>query len=233
MEMNSKGQAMIIDALFFMLLCGMSAGVLAWASSVYGNEALDAYRYLYLIDTESGAVQQLSAVSYDYNGNKLYWIDQLGRYLDGQFNESDERFKLLLKVWNRTCDMVGSPLVMEVYPEYSYRLGNTSVCNDDVCVDDEHPLIFTCKVGDTSAYESVVDYVVSHKACTGMFEDLGNRSDTLGLPNPLSHLLMFKYGDYSETSCNNVKPEPVYYASPKMIKVCHDRVCDIRTKIYY
>jgi len=65
-----KGQAMIVDALFFLMLTGMAAGVLAWASSVYGNQALDAYKYLYLIDMETSSLQTLTEASYTYKGNE-------------------------------------------------------------------------------------------------------------------------------------------------------------------
>ncbi len=230
--MNSRAQAMIIDALFFLMLTGMAAAVLVWASSVYGNQALDAYKYLYLIDLESSTLQTVSASSYMYKNNELYWIDQLGRYLDGQFNESDDRFKLLLEEWNLTCATAGMPLVLYVYPETA-SAGKTSVCTEDkkICADEEHPLIFTCPVVQnnqkTSALESVLTYMC--KDGTDGYVDLGERAG-----GKYAHLLFLDSNNgILPPSCTSPKTEPPYYASTSISKLTHDRISRMYTKVYY
>ena len=45
-----RGQAVIIDALFFMLICGAAAGILFWASATYGEKSYNAYSYMYIND---------------------------------------------------------------------------------------------------------------------------------------------------------------------------------------
>lgn len=240
-----KGQAMIIDALFFLMLCGMSAAILAWASSVYGNQALDAYKYLYLIDLETSALQTVTESSYVYANNELYWIDQLGRYLDGQFNESDPRFKYLLNEWGWVCNVSGTPLVMYVYPEV-YSVGKTSVCAKDnngnkVCASVDHPLVFTCKFiyeknhkeHVNSTLESVLEYMcgTSGTGTSGIdgYVDLGARAS-----KQYAHLLFLDTNDgFIPDSCTKPKTEPPYYASSKFAKLCHDRICDMYAKVYY
>ncbi len=229
--MNRKAQAMIVDALFFLMLCGMSAAVLAWASSVYGNQALDAYKYLYLIDLETSTLQTVTESSYTYQNNEMYWIDQLGRYIDGQFNETDDRFKLLLDQWNRTCSTAGMPLLIYVYPE-TVSQGKTSVCSSKVCADEDHPLVLTCPIGNetqrSSALESVLTYMC--KDGTSGYVDLGARTK-----NPkYKHLLFLNTNSgVLSSKCQNPKVEPPYYSSTKFAKLCHDRICDMYAKIYY
>ncbi len=238
--MNRKAQAMIIDALFFLMLCGMSAAILAWASSVYGNQALEAYRYLYMIDIESSTVQVLGEISYDYQGNELFWLDQFGRYLEGQFNESDPRFALLLDNWDAVCKMVGNPLMVEVIPE-----DKTSVCvkqkGKEICADREHPIILSCRlereengqVKVTSTLESILNYMTC-EGNPGVYEDLGARTG-----KDYGHMLFMKIRDLEEQDgkCGKdgigIRPEPPYYASPKFTKLCHNNICTFYAKIYY
>ena len=237
---RSRGQAMIIDALFFLMICGMAAAVLAWASSVYGNQALEAYNYLYLSDIQSSTIQVLSETSYYYEGNKLFWMDQFGRYLAGQFNESDNRYALLMDEWDRICSSIGNPIILEIYPET-----RTTVCYGDTCADRNTPIILTCRFSKgtgrgtgtrpTSAVEEVLRYVTCRESdynvqpsSLGLF-DLGARGDP-----DLAHRMFLKVGEPKPSgSCSGLKPEPPFYASPKLAKLCYGGICDMYTKIYY
>ena len=222
-----KGQAMIIDALLFLMLCGMSAAILAWASSVYGNQALDAYNFLYLIDTESGVIQTLGEASYNVSGNQFYLIDQIGRYLDGQFNETDPRFAYMVGNWSKICNVSGMPMVVYIAPE-TYK-GNTSVCYNGVCADGEHPLILTCRIGEgestSSALESVLNYQCNGTAWKTSYIDLGDKAG-----NRYAHYVFLQVSGLPD-NCNT--PEPTYYSSPSFTKMFHDRIANIYTKIYY
>ncbi|GEM_PF-4251821 len=237
---SNKAQAMIIDALFFLMICGMSAAILAWASSIYGNQALEAYNYLYLSDVESSSIQVLSEISYMYKGNKLFWVDQFGRYLAGEFNESDERFKLLIENWDGVCRAVGNPLVIEIYPE-----DKSAVCEGDVCADLQHPIILSCafnktneerypKIVETSAIEEIMKYVTCKNdtnvdlASLGLV-DLGARESP-----DLAHRFFLRTSYPTNGDCDGgIRPEPPYYASPKIAKLCHNSICDVYTKVYY
>ncbi len=243
--MNRKGQAMIIDALFFLMLCGMSAAILAWASSVYGNQALDAYRNLYLIDMESSTIQVLGGTSYSYEGNELFWMDQFGRYLAGQFNETDDRFKLLLDKWREICNTSGNPIEIEILPE-----GKTSVCykgnnkNSEVCAGsysgERHMLILTCPIQKggkrTSSFEEVLNYttcggveVCSNGGGSCDYLDLGAKAG-----EKYKHMLILEIEKPDTGNCEGgIRPEPPYYASPRLAKMCHNFICDMAAKVYY
>ena len=233
-----NGQAMIIDALLFLMICGSSAAILAWASSVYGNEALDAYRNLYMIDVESSVIQVLGRTSYQYEGNEMFWMDQFGRYLEGQFNETDPRFKLLLDQWKEVCNVSGNPLMVEIMPE-----GKTSICAGKVCAGrypgNKNVLILSCPIEDrkSSTFESVLNYTTcggikpALKDCTGTcnYVDIGARAG-----KGYAHMLFLEVEKPDNGACKGgIRPEPPYYASPKLAKTCHSLICDMFAKIYY
>lgn len=119
--MVSRGQAMIIDGLFFLMICGFAAASLLWASSAYGDKSYEAYKYIYMTDYASAAIVTLSNLDYEYvQGSQSIqraWLDELGAYMLGEFNETGPRYTQMLDKWTALCEQAPAPLVMIVYSE--------------------------------------------------------------------------------------------------------------------
>jgi len=134
--MAMKAQAVVIDALFFLMICGFAATVLLWAGNVYGNKVFDAYRYMYLNDYETSAMQVLSALEYtDDSGVQRAWLNDLGGFMLGYFNESDPpgRYEVFLSKWDEVCLQAPAPLLLTVFSSGKVQRGSQ-----------ELPLYFSC-----------------------------------------------------------------------------------------
>ena len=120
----SKGQAMVIDGLFFLMICGVAAATLMWAGSVYGNKSFEAYRYIYMTDYTSGALQVLSQLDYSYSvpGGaptlvKTNFFTEMGKYMQGEFDESDARYDAMMKQWNTLCEQSPAPILLTLFTD--------------------------------------------------------------------------------------------------------------------
>ena len=109
-----KGQAVVIDAIFFMLVCGMAATALFWAGSVYGNKTYEAYKYMYLNDYETSMIAVLGEMSYKDGDTVRYWMTELGEYMKGTFNESSNRYTLLQENFQKLCVQAPAPVLLIV-----------------------------------------------------------------------------------------------------------------------
>ena len=119
-----KAQAVVIDGLFFLMICGFAASSLLWAGSMYGDKSFDAYRYIYMADYTSGALTVLSQFDYEYTVAgvpqpiKAAWLDELGAYMNGEFDEGNVRYTVMIGHWKTLCLQSPAPLLMTVFTEY-------------------------------------------------------------------------------------------------------------------
>lgn len=117
-----KGQAMVFDGLFFLMICGFAAAALLWAGSTYGDKSFEAYRYIYMSNYVSGSVAVLSNLEYEYTvGSDTVlksWLDELGAYMLGEFDESSDRYAHLQSSWGELCEQAPTPLLLTVFTEY-------------------------------------------------------------------------------------------------------------------
>lgn len=109
-----KGQAVVIDAIFFMLVCGMAASALFWAGSVYGNKTYEAYKYMYLHDYETSMIAVLGEMSYKDGETIRYWMHELGEYMKGTFDREHERYTLLEENFRKLCIQAPAPVLLIV-----------------------------------------------------------------------------------------------------------------------
>lgn len=121
---RSRGQAMVIDGLFFLMLCGLAAATLIWAGSTYGDKSFEAYRYIYMTDYTSGALQTLSQLDYEYwigpnvdDFRKTSFLEELGKYMKGEYDEIDPRYDLMYSKWESLCLQAPAPLLLTTYTE--------------------------------------------------------------------------------------------------------------------
>ncbi|MCK4327711.1 MAG: hypothetical protein KAW41_04510 [Candidatus Diapherotrites archaeon] len=150
-----RGQAVVIDGLFFLMICGFAAATLLWAGSVYGDKSFEAYRYIYMTDYTGGAMAVLSNLDYEYTVSiggssaavKAAWLDELGSYMLGEFNETDARYKVMRGHWDTLCSQAPAPLLLTVYSEYEGTARGTQ----------EEPLYFACGEGDRSLLKALED----------------------------------------------------------------------------
>jgi len=123
------GQAMVIDGLFFLLICGFAASVLLWAVSVYGDKSFEAYRYIYMTDYASSSISVLSQLDYEYTVTgvtvKASWLDELGAFMVGEFIAPSPRHDALIKAWESLCDQAPAPLLLTVFTEYENAVVGT------------------------------------------------------------------------------------------------------------
>ncbi|MFC2174408.1 hypothetical protein ACFLQ2_00875 [archaeon] len=125
-----RGQAMVFDAIFFLMICGLAAAVLLWAGSVYGNKSFEAYRYIYFSDYVGSSVVALSNLEYEYDigGGAVLkpWLNEMGSYMRGDFNSTSGRYALLNSQWEELCEQSPTPLLLTLYSESDgVRVGDT------------------------------------------------------------------------------------------------------------
>lgn len=136
----SRGQAMVMDGLFFLMLCGLAAATLMWAGSVYGNKSFEAYRYIYMTDYASGALQVLSQLDYGYSAGagggtvKANFLNEMGKYMQGEFNESDARYGLMVGKWETLCKQSPAPILLTIYTD----------ARDAACGTRDKPIYLSC-----------------------------------------------------------------------------------------
>jgi len=93
--MNNKGQAAVMDALFFMMICSVAATLLFYVSSIYGQS----------ID------QQVSAIyNFEYTGNALialqgadnydFWNELKKKVLNKGGSEAKKHIKDNINIWD-------------------------------------------------------------------------------------------------------------------------------------
>lgn len=93
--MNNKGQAAVMDALFFMMICSVAATLLFYVSSIYGQS----------ID------QQVSAIyNFEYTGNALvalqgadnydFWNELKDKVLNEDGEKAREHINSNRDIWN-------------------------------------------------------------------------------------------------------------------------------------
>lgn len=114
MDVNNKAQAMVMDALFLLMIAGFASASLLWASNIYGNKSFEAYKYMYLNDYETSALAVLSALEYNDAGVARYWLDELGRFMKGEFNETHNRYTLFVNHWQMLCEQSPAPMLLTV-----------------------------------------------------------------------------------------------------------------------
>ena len=138
------GQAMVVDGLFFLMICGFAASVLLWASSVYGDKSFEAYRYIYMTDYTSSSLAVLSQLDYEYVVGqppvkvKASWLDELGMFMTGEFDNKSVRYDALQGRWESLCDQAPAPLLLTVFTEYENAVVGSRAA----------PLYFACGKGD-------------------------------------------------------------------------------------
>ncbi|MBN3037613.1 MAG: hypothetical protein JW834_04150 [Candidatus Diapherotrites archaeon] len=120
-----RGQAVIVDAIFFLMICGMAAAGILWAGSVYGQKSFAAYSYMYLNDYETSALAVLSATEYkDGAGVSRAWLKELGDFMLDKYNETDPPGRYdnpgggmdsLLEGWESVCYAAPAPMLLTVW----------------------------------------------------------------------------------------------------------------------
>ncbi len=236
-----RGQAVIIDALFFMLICGAAAGILFWASSAYGEKSYNAYRYMYINDYETSCLSALSKISYDLApGVRAYWLDELGRYIAGnEFDETHERYGFLVDEWTKFCAQAPIPISLDVYSEEQTPRGNMSAHLFFACpLDPEgtNPKVYWGE--SIYSIRVVKDGVGEHGTVLDPVYDFIYNDDIVcddgDCDTPQTNAA-FVYGCSDGYSCLSNKPrlEPSYFASNVQRKLCADLVCVMQTKVYY
>ena len=150
-----RGQAVVIDGLFFLMICGFAAAALMWAGSIYGDKSFEAYRYIYMTDYTGGAMAVLSSLDYEYSVTesgasttvKTAWLDELGAYMLGEFDSESARYKAMEAQWDTLCSQAPAPLLLTVYSEYEGVAVGTQ----------EEPLHLACGEGDHSLLAALED----------------------------------------------------------------------------
>lgn len=112
--MAVRAQAVIIDALLLFILCSFAATFLLWASSVYGNKALRAYTFLYEGEYETGLINALSEMKYNVSDVSRHWLDEVGYYLNGDFDETSDRYTNITKWWDVVCLQSSMPMQLDI-----------------------------------------------------------------------------------------------------------------------
>lgn len=112
--MAVKAQAVIIDALLLFILCSFAATFLLWASSIYGNKSMRAYTFLYEGEYETGLINVLSEMKYNVSGVPRHWLDEVGYYLDGKFDETSDRYTNITKYWDIICLQSSMPMQLDI-----------------------------------------------------------------------------------------------------------------------
>ncbi len=117
-----KGQAMVMDGLFFLMICGLAAATLMWAGSVYGNKSFEAYRYIYMTDYAAGALQALSQLDYKYTVGtgdtvKANFLTEMGKYMQGEFDKGDTRYVAMVSKWETLCKQSPAPILLTIFTE--------------------------------------------------------------------------------------------------------------------
>jgi hypothetical protein len=122
----TRGQAVVLDAIFFLMICGIAAAFMLWASSVYGNKSFEAFRYLYLNDFETASLAVLSSLEYNEQAGpgeyvSRSWLDELGRYMVEEFSDdpasTTDRYDALIREWQQLCHQAPAPMLLTVYSE--------------------------------------------------------------------------------------------------------------------
>ena len=148
----SRGQAVVIDALFFLMICGACAATLIWAGSIYGDKSYEAYRYIYMTDYANSALTVLSNLEYSYSdattGSQVQtsWLGQLGDYMAGDFDQASGRYASMTYQWEELCLQAPAPLLLVICSE-SRNVANGG-CNKTAyepiylsCGEDEYSLL--------------------------------------------------------------------------------------------
>ena len=116
----SRGQAVVIDGLFFLMICGLAAATLMWAGSVYGNKSFEAYRYIYMTDYASSSLQVLSQLDYEYRINptdsiRTNFLNEMGKYMQGEFTEEDKSYTTMIDKWETLCEQAPAPILLTIF----------------------------------------------------------------------------------------------------------------------
>lgn len=142
----NKGQAAIMDALFFMIICSISATLLFYVSSIYGQSINQEISALYNYEYTGGALLSLMNVD-----NQDFWLglenkldqgvvrssdvrDYIEGYkVDGEplwpevLNSSPSNYTFLCMKGGRCADFSGTSLGELCYPKnYSYPVDLSS-----------------------------------------------------------------------------------------------------------
>ena len=134
--MNARrGQAVVIDALFFLMVCGFASAIMLWGSSVYGNQSIKAFQYMYLNEYQNSALALVSQAKFNFNvppSSSESWVDRFGllasrvswdhrddNYLtqspsSGQYTEIPAWAELRDRWENNFCSQSPVPLILKI-----------------------------------------------------------------------------------------------------------------------
>jgi hypothetical protein len=242
------GQAVVIDALFFMLLCGSAAAILFWASSMYGEKSYNAYRYMYLNDYETSVMSTLSKMGYTQAGVSKSWLDELGKYVEGkEFDETHPRYKALVDEWVKFCLQSPVPITLEVYNEKETPRGNMQDHLFFACPLSPKGInpkvyhgesVYSLKVvadkdgksgTDGTVLDSTYDYIYAKRDAKGVVTSSPVCNPSCDTPQGSASSEFA----CSESFCAPEATEPPYFASSVQRKLCSDLICVMQTKVYY
>ncbi len=216
-----RGQAVVIDGLFFLMLCGVAAATLVWAGSVYGDKSFEAYRYIYMTDYVGGSLAVLSQMDYafeeaDGSAVKTSWMNEVGEYMLGTFDEtypSPHRYNAMDAQWRLLCEQAPAPLLLSVYTE-SKGVAKGS---------QDKPLYFSCGKRDDDPDSKDLTELLIDCDVPVEFSDINTEEefeDWIDDCEPPEKLF------------TNIMKYP-YYSSPTQSKSCSNLRCVLDIKIYY
>jgi hypothetical protein len=199
-----KAQAVIMDALFLMILCSIASTMLLWASSTYGNNSFKAYYFMYMGEFNNALVNSLSGLKYaDQNDVDRFWLVEVGAYMMGEFEQEDSegnmdpRYYDLMKQWYTICLHSEHPVELVIFStDETVKYGTPA-----------EPVYFSCPMAMLDpGGRSVTTWVYEY--------------ETAGCPKK----------DGEPTLCN---PPPPYFSSGIQRKICGKVPCTMEAKIYY
>jgi hypothetical protein len=219
MDLNQKAQAVVLDALFFLTICGIASASLLWASSVYGNNSFDAYTFMYISDYEASLLNTMSENSYSVGASKRYWLDEMGYYMAGEFDRTHPRYEELMKQWHLMCLHSPHPLEATFFVESMSK----PILHRKVVL--SCPLNIT-DVGGYNVSGWVVDYL----------KGLCPPDPVTGKPtecNPGNTVYKNYTCPEGGTDVILCESPPPYYSSGEQRKLCGPYVCLMEAKLYY
>ncbi len=203
MEVN--GQAVVIDALFFLMICGVTSAGLMWAGSVYGDTALEGYQHMYLNDFEAGAINALSMTEYKVDDGPLrVWLDEVGNYMLGEFNKTNPRYTEGIEgQWERACSASPAPVLLVLSTE------------DSRVPEERRTVRLAC------------GRLLDH---TWGCDDCGQGCEEGDVTKSLNETTFIRNRGYE---CHINEYKYTYFSSPIRTKNCGLVICDLQAKIYY
>ncbi|MCD4740329.1 hypothetical protein K8R43_04005 [archaeon] len=217
--MDMKAQAVIIDGIFFLMLCASAAALLFWAASVYGATSFKAYYFMYMGEFDSGILNTLTEIEYEQPaGAKRFFLDEIGYYMIGAFDNADPRYEAMMMQWHTLCLQSPHPLELSVYaPDTPVVFGTYA-----------DPLLFSCPISSSDPYgENISKWVEDFQKGACNRDGDGNIMACDSLPTP-------KYTCPDQAGVpTKCKPKPPYYSSGEQRKICGKIACMMEAKIYY